>query len=331
MIVRYPKSNKIFDKTEVFRITRSEYDKIKRERRAIMIFTLDGKYTGEILMTIAIVIIAYSIKKVLLKILHQKITDSTSFYRVRRIINYVLFAISALLIGGIWLKFGQSFSTYFGLISAGLAVALKDLVVNMAAWIFIIAKRPFTVGDRIEIAGVKGDVIDQRLFQFSVMEIGNWIQEDQSTGRIIHMPNYKVFTDHLANYTIGFEYIWNEISILLTFESEWKTAKAIFLKIAEKHTFHLNEEIENKVKMASKKYLILYKNLTPIVYTDVKESGVQLTIRYLCAPQQRRSTKEAIWEDILNIINESENISLAYPTMRMTLDSKINEEDHENH
>ncbi|GAU77059.1 mechanosensitive ion channel family protein [Fusibacter sp. 3D3] len=295
-----------------------------------MIFKLDGKYTGEILMTLTIMIIAYLIKKVLLKILHQRIIDSTSFYRVRRIINYVIFALSTIMIGAIWLKFGQSFSTYFGLISAGLAVALKDLVVNMAAWIFITVKRPFTVGDRIEIAGVKGDVIDQRLFQFSMMEIGNWIQEDQSTGRIIHVPNYKVFTDHLANYTIGFEYIWNEISILLTFESDWQVAKKVFLEIAEKHTSHLSEEVEKKVKLASKKYMILYKNLTPIVYTDVKESGVQLTIRYLCAPQQRRSTKEEIWEDILSIINESENISLAYPTMRMTLDSKIEGASHEN-
>lgn len=288
-----------------------------------MNLSIEGKFTGEILMTIAIIILAYSIKRVLMKILHQKIEDTSSFYRTRRVITYTIFAVSAITIGSIWLKFGQSFSTYIGLISAGLAVALKDLVVNVAAWLFITIKRPFTVGDRIEIAGVKGDVIDQRLFQFSIMEIGNWIQEDQSTGRIIHVPNYKVFTDHLANYTIGFEYIWNEISILLTFESEWQKAKGLFLKIAEKHTLHLSEEIEKRMKLASKKYMILYKNLTPIVYTDVKESGVQLTIRYLCAPHQRRSTKEAIWEDILEIIKTENNIGLAYPTMRMTVDANV--------
>ncbi len=285
-----------------------------------MPFDFNFKFLSETMMTVAIIVLAYSIKKIILKVMHQRIADSTSYYKLKRVVTYIIFIVSAILIGGIWLKFGQSFSTYFGLISAGLAVALKDLVINMAAWIFIVIKRPFTVGDRIEIDGVRGDVIDQRLFQFSMMEIGNWIQEDQSTGRIIHVPNAKIFTESLANYTIGFEYIWNEIPVLLTFESDWQRAKGKLLSIAEEHTLYLHEEVERKVKQASKKYLILYKNLTPIVYTDVKESGIQLTIRYLCAPQRRRSSKEIMWEDILKYIQSTEDINLAYPTIRVASD-----------
>ena len=86
-------------------------------------------------------------------------------------------------------------------------------------------RKPLKVGDRVQIGDVTGDVIDIRIFQFSVIEIGNWVDADQSTGRIIHIPNGTIFIKWQANYTAGFEYIWNEIPVLVTFESDWKTAK----------------------------------------------------------------------------------------------------------
>ena len=88
-------------------------------------------------------------------------------------------------------------------------------------------KRPFEVGDRIQIGDQKGDVIDQRIFMFTVLEIGNWVDADQSTGRVIHIPNGKIFLETLASYTKGFEYIWNEIPVQVTFESDWRKAKNI--------------------------------------------------------------------------------------------------------
>lgn len=131
----------------------------------------------------------------------------------------------------LWSGSFVSFSTYFGLLSAGLAIALKDLVINIAAWGFIPARWPFEVGDRIEIGQISGDVIDQRIFQFTLMEIGNWVKGDQSTGRIIHIPNQQVFTMPLANYNKGFQYIWNELNIVVTFESNWEKAKKLLMKL----------------------------------------------------------------------------------------------------
>src|SRR3989441_12617332 len=110
---------------------------------------------------------------------------------------------------------------------SGLAIALKDPVTNLAGWIFIVWRRPFEVSDRVEIGGHKGDVIDIRLLQFTLNEIGNWVNADQSSGRIIHIPNGKVFTEPVANYDKGFKYIWNEVPVLVTFESDWRQAKAI--------------------------------------------------------------------------------------------------------
>lgn len=92
-----------------------------------------------------------------------------------------------------WFKGIQSLATFLGLVSAGLAIALKDLVTGLAGWIFIIWRKPFGVGDLIQIGNNSGDVIDIRPFKFIIMETGNWVDADQSTGRITHIPNSSVY------------------------------------------------------------------------------------------------------------------------------------------
>ncbi len=202
------------------------------------------------------------------------------------------------------------------MLSAGLAIALQDLLVNFAGWLFFLIRKPFGVGDRIEIDGIIGDVIDLRLFQFSVIEIGNWVGADQSTGRIIHIPNGTVFKKPQANYTTGFEYIWHELPVLLTFESDWKKAKLILNNAVIKHSMHLSKEAEKQIKEAAKKFLIFYNKLSPIVYTSVEDSGVLLTMRYLCHVRRRRATAEAIWEEVLDQFANHKDIDFAYPTQR---------------
>ncbi len=177
-------------------------------------------------------------------------------------------------------------------------------------------RQPFKVGDRIQIGKVAGDVIDIRLFQFSIMEIGNWVDAEQSTGRIIHIPNGVVFTEPQANYTAEFQYIWNEMPVLVTFESDWKKAKQILTDIINHRGVMMSNEAERQLIEAAKKFLIFYSKLTPIVYTSVKDSGIMLTMRYMCNPRERRTTEEKIWEDVLNRFAECDNIDFAYPTQR---------------
>ncbi|TYQ12777.1 UNVERIFIED_CONTAM: small-conductance mechanosensitive channel [Acetivibrio alkalicellulosi] len=278
---------------------------------------LDIDIILNIVGSLVVIITIYAVKSLLLKVLHSKIEDISSYYKVRRIVNVSSFFIIILLLLLIWIRIGSSVTTYLGLFSAGIALALKDILINISAWIYILIRKPFEVGQRIEIDGVKGDVIDQSTFHFSMIEIGNWVDAEQSTGRIIHFPNHKIFTNYLANYSTGFEYIWNEIKVTVTFESDWKKAKKILKEIADKHTEDLTKEMQESIKEASKKYMIYYNNLTPIVYTDVKDSGIVLTIRYVCKPQERRISSEAIWESILDTFQQQTDIEIAYPTRRV--------------
>ncbi len=270
----------------------------------------------KLLYTIVAILVLLILRKIILYFLSKNVDDLKIQYKWRKSLTYLVSFIALLIIIRIWFHGFDSFATFFGLISAGFVITLKDPILNFVGWGFIIIRKPFTVGDRIEINNVAGDVIDIRIFQFTLMEIGNWVDSDQSTGRMIHIPNGKVFTEYQANYSTGFNYIWNEIAVLITFESDWKKAKQILLDIVNQRTENLTTEVRNQIKETSRKFMVFYSVLTPTVYTSMKENGVKLTMRYLCDVRKRRSTEQSIWEDVLDEFAEHDDIQYAYPTTR---------------
>ncbi len=271
---------------------------------------------GKLLASLAAVLVIWILRFVLLRVVYTRLSEARVRYQWRKTSASLAFVVAVVAIGRVWLEAFGSLVTFLGLLSAGLAIALKDPLSNVAGWVFLIWRKPFEVGQRIEVRGIAGDVIDIRLFQFSLLEIGNWVDADQSTGRIVHMPNSCVFTEPQANYTHGFQYIWNEIPVLLTFESDWRRAKEILLGIASKFGEPESRQAAEQVAQAARKYFIYYTTLTPTVYTSVKDSGVLLTIRHLCDPRKRRAVTEAIWEEILTEFGRSPDIDFAYPTQR---------------
>ena len=269
-----------------------------------------------ILETVLTIILLWAVNRLLGALLNRSVKNIEYRYQWKKALGYLLSVVGAIIIGRIWLTGMQTLVTFFGLLSAGIAIALKDPLMNIAGWIYILMRKPFDVGDRIEINNVAGDVIDIRVFQFSILEIGNWVQADQSTGRVLHIPNGVIFTMILGNYTRGFEYIWNEIAILITFESNWKKAKGLLQGIVDAYAAEELPEIKKNLKQVSQPYMLKVGKITPIVYTAVEESGVLLTIRYLCKPRHRRSSTSIIWENTLQAFANEPDVSLAYPTQR---------------
>jgi small-conductance mechanosensitive channel len=258
-------------------------------------------------------------QRVVLALAYRRAHDPWVRYRWRKTISYLALLVGLVLIGRIWVERVGSMATFLGLFSAGLAIALKDIVANLAGWGFIVWSRPFDIGDRVQIGPHAGDVIDLHLFQFTINEIGNWVDADQSTGRIIHVPNGRVLSDPVANYDKGFRYIWSEIPVTVTFESNWKKAKEILEAIAVRHAEQLTEQIEKELLEASRRYLIAYTKLTPIVYVRVADHGIRLTVRYLIRSRFRRGSENAIWQDVLDAFDAVPDIEFAYPTTRQVV------------
>ena len=271
---------------------------------------------GKIILSLGIILFLYLLKLVVLRIVWRQTKNVKNRYQWKRTISLVLPFLGVILVGSVWVQAFRQFGAFLGLFSAGLAIALKDPLTNLAGWFFIVFRHPFVVGDRIQIGDHAGDVIDIRLFQFTILEIGNWVDADQSTGRIIHMPNGLVFMKAQANYSTGFEYIWNEIPVTITFESNWKKAKGLLQDIVVRHAENIGKEAEREIFKASRNYMIYYTHLTPIVYIRVIDFGVKLTMRYLCNPRRRRGSEDEIWEEVLTTFSLHKEIELAYPTTR---------------
>lgn len=271
---------------------------------------------SKIIATIIIIIVLWLLQRIVLRSIMKLHSDIAVRYTWRKSAAYTIYIIGIIAILFVWSNNFGDFATYLGLLSAGLAIAFQDPIVNMAGWYFILMQKPFRVGDRIEVEGQIGDVVDINLFQFTVVEVGNWVNEEQSTGRIIHIPNAKIFKSPLANYNEGLDYIWNEMKVLVTFESNWRKAKVCLQSILDEHAPKVADHAKRELEDSSGEYLIYYHKVTPIVYTTVEDSGVLLTLRYLCKPKSRRSTMCFLWENILDAFQEEEDIDFAYPTRR---------------
>ncbi len=266
--------------------------------------------------SIILIVTLWLLRRWFLRAALKRITDTRLRYQWQKNITYLYYGLIAIILSLLWLSSLRNLATYFGLLSAGLAIALRDPVTNFVGWLFILWRHPFEVGERIEIGEHAGDVIDIRIFQFSLLEIGNWVAADQSTGRIIHVPNGSIFTQPLENFSQGFQYIWNEIPVLITFESNWQKAKQLLLDIVSHQSEQFNPDAAEQIKKAAERYMIFYNTLTPTVYTQVEASGVLLTIRYMCQPQARRTSAEVMWEAILQAFHDADDIEFAYPTQR---------------
>ena len=273
--------------------------------------------TNDLLLTVILITVLLGVRRVVLGLVRRRAPDDVRMlYRWRKTSAYVLAVVIALSLFRIWVGETGSLGTFLGLLTAGVAIALKDPLTDLAGWGFILWRHPFSTGDRVTINGHTGDVIDQRVFQFTLLEVGTITGAGQSTGRIVHVPNGWVFTNSVTNHTGTFEYVWHEVPVVVTFESDWRAAKQLLLDVAAECADHLSEDAERTLRRAAREYFIFYSKLTPTVYTSVVGEGVQLTMRYLVGPRRVRGSEQDVWEAILDRFSERDDVDLAYPTTR---------------
>lgn len=291
-------------------------------------FNLENTLIQKGLISIGIIIIAYFFAFWFVKLINNKVDNFKRRHQARRYTYYLTTLTVIIIFVFLWSKKPETLTTYLGFLSAGLALALHQVWLNIAGWILIIFRRPFGLGDRIEWGDIQGDVIDVQVFYTTLLEIGNWVKADQSTGRLVNIPNSNIFKDSLFNFTSGFEYLWNEINILITFASDWRKAEEIILSIADNETEKIETEAKEQIKEMSKRYMIKYTKFTPITYIDIQESGVQVTLRYLTSVRRKRLIQANIKEKILKKFEQENDIEFAYRTQ--TIHYKVEEDNNLN-
>jgi len=267
------------------------------------------KVLSTILIAVAIYVgvsflLSYIKKKLLKKARTKKQISNIKIFE--KIINYT--ALTVLVVFIIFSYTGSltGFGLSIGLFSAALGWALQKPITGMAAWIMIVIKRPFELGDRVIIGNVRGDVVDITLTHIYLREIGGIIGGEENSGRIILVPNSILFEQNIINYTLQYEYILDQVSLLVTYESDLNKAIHIVIEAAKKFT---NEVIETTNKM-------------PYVRTYFDVNGMRVLVRYLAPAKQIQEVSSNISKEIYQEIKKTKEVEIAYPHTEVLLRNK---------
>jgi len=273
--------------------------------------------SDRILVSVALVGIFYLIKATIVYLINRRIEDINVRHSYRKLTVYLCSFIPLVILLIVWIKH-IDFGIFFSIIGAGVVISLADFILSFVGWLYIVTRKPFEVGERVQIGSVKGDVIDIRGFFVTLLEIGEWVEAEQSTGRIVNIPNNFIFRNPVYNYSKGFNFIWNEIKILITFESNYGKASDICLKYLNEFHNTWAHDLDKKMRHAQNYYAVYYRRFTPIVYKEVSESGIRLSLRYLVEPRRRRFSENFLYEKILVEFTQAPDIHFAYTTYRLT-------------
>jgi len=269
--------------------------------------------------TAGVLVLAYLIHAVGGRIVAARADNYEEGYRRRKFLTTVVAVLAVLTITVLWARLFQQKGTVLGLLGAGLAVALREPLLSIAGRIAIFAGHMYSVGDRIEINKISGDVVDVGFFYTRMMEIGNWVQADQATGRIVQFSNSIVFANHVYNYTQNFSYLWDEIHLMITYDSNVKETMNILQRAADGYTKEFLHKAEEQLERLQHSFLVPKVDLKPQVFMKVTDNWVELSLRYIVDPKKRRPAATFMWERILADVQKRDDVDMASTTMDITV------------
>jgi small-conductance mechanosensitive channel len=228
-------------------------------------------------------------------------------------------------VASIWVKDPQSLVVFFGIIGAGIAIALQDVVKNFAGSIIILLTGVYTVGDRIQIEEITGDVIDIGMMQTTLLELRGWVEGDQATGRLTIIPNGKILTNPVNNFTKDHSFMWDEIEIPVTYTTDWRKAIEILNTIARLETKDITSIAEKEISQIGERYYLPMRDIEPAVYATITDNWVNLSLRYVTYVRERRIMRARLNRMILDAFSK-EKIEISSTTQTVTYVHKSDDE-----
>ena len=256
---------------------------------------------------------------ILRKLAKKRIENVNFRYKAQKgieVIGYVLIAI--LLLVSFTLDSVKDYTIIIGLVTAGLTFTLQELILSVAGSFYIFFVRVYKPGDRIEINNIKGDVIDIDSIYTTIMEMGEWVSSDNYSGRIIKISNAFVFKGPIKNYSMDFPFVWDELNILITFDSDIELAKKLVMeRSTELLSDYTNKSKANWKKMVER-YYIENAKIDPTLAISLTDNWIALNLRYITDYKLRRSTIHKLFENIEHSISLTKGkVKLASTTLQL--------------
>jgi small-conductance mechanosensitive channel len=278
---------------------------------------------GRAVTSAIVVLVAVAAALIAGRVVARRSDDIFLSYYGRKIAHYVVAGITVIVLAVLWRPFAGNLGVVLGLVAAGLAFAMQEVIGAFAGWVNVLSGRIYRIGDRIEVGGVRGDVIDITPLRTKVMEIGDgadergsWVRGRQFTGRVVAVSNKKTFTDPVFNFSQGFDYLWDELTLPVAYRSDWRRASEI-----------LREEVARVSDTAGaasaaeelvRRFPVRRADIEPRVFARATDNYVELSARFAVPLREARQLKDELTRSIIERF-ESESIEVASVTQEVTL------------
>ncbi len=286
------------------------------------LITDNNSVEGKLVTTVVIVAIAIVVGTVVGRVWSRRVEDRYRKYYARKIVRYVVATSTVIGLGILWRPFAGQLGLVLGLVAAGIAIGLQDLIGSLAGWFNIQSGSIFRVGDRVDVGGVRGDVIDITPLRTKVMEIGSgldddsWVRGRQYTGRIVAIANKATFIDPVFNYSASFEFIWEEVMIPIDYRDDWHGAERIMTEEAQRVSS--STEAAQAIAHMIQRFPVARTEVEPRVFINATDNYLELAARFVVPVRRARSVKDELTRRVLDRLT-MEGIPIASTTQNLTL------------
>ncbi len=275
--------------------------------------------TVEKLIEVAVgIIVILILLRLFRRFLGHYIKDADIRYRTRKGITFTGYLLILLYTASVFSNSLGQLTVVFGVVGAGIAFAMQEIIVSFAGWIAISLGQFYKPGDRVLLGGIMGDVIDINILRTTLMECGDWVKADLYNGRIVRIANSFVFKEPVFNYSGDFPFLWDEITVPIKYGSDYKLAKQLLQNVVYEVVGDYIPQVQKKWEKMVRKYLIEDAKIEPIVTLIANDNWLEFTIRYVVDYKFRRAAKDELFMRILEEIDKTEGkISLASATFHL--------------
>ncbi len=262
---------------------------------------------GKLVAALVGIIIVYTIVRVLQKSISQRIADPGNRYRARKLVSFLGYVTGIMVLVTVFSDRLGGLTVTFGIAGAGIAFALQEVIASVAGWVALSFGNFYRPGDRIQLGGIRGDVIDIGVLRTTLMDLGEWIAGDLYNGRIVRVSNSFVFKQPVFNYSADFPFLWDEITFPVRYGSDWQYTRATLERVAEQVVGEYAIQSTGAWKGVVQKYVIDNARIEPLVTIRPDQNWIEFRVRYIVDYRSRGATKDRLYRRILEEVDQSAN------------------------
>lgn len=279
---------------------------------------------GKISVIFLGIAVIWLIIKALQKNLFSKIRDNDNRYRAKKFSGFIGYFLTIVLVTVVFSDKLGGLTVALGVAGAGIAFALQEVIASFAGWLAIMFGGFYKSGDRVQLGGIKGDVMDIGVLRTTIMETGQWVDGDLYNGRIVLVANSYVFKEPVYNYSGEFPFLWDEIKIPIQYGSDYTKVKEILLHVGNEVIGDLSDKSLSKWTSLQAKYRLENALTEPLVSLIANDNWVEFTLRYVVNYKKRRVTKTELFSRILSLVDDTKGkVKFASATFQLVDPSNI--------